>query len=71
MSKTTKTTTKKKPAAGATAKQSDFSTSITQTVGRDEIAMRAYTIYLSGQGGTELDHWLQAERELLGDRVQL
>lgn len=70
MSKTTKTT-KKKPAAGATARQTDSSASITQTVGRDEIAMRAYTIYLSGQGGTELDHWLQAERELLGDRVQV
>ncbi|OFZ19843.1 MAG: hypothetical protein A2X94_13120 [Bdellovibrionales bacterium GWB1_55_8] len=31
-----------------------------------EVALRAYSIYLSGQGGSQLDHWLQAERELLG-----
>lgn len=28
------------------------------------IAKRAYEIYLSGKGGSEVDNWLQAEREL-------
>jgi len=28
------------------------------------IARRAYEIYLSGKGGSDLDNWLQAEREL-------
>ena len=31
---------------------------------REEIARRAYEIYLSGQGGSELDDWLRAEAEL-------
>jgi hypothetical protein len=30
----------------------------------DEIAVRAYEIYLSGHGGDDLDNWLRAEREL-------
>lgn len=30
----------------------------------ERIQVRAYEIYCSGQGGGELDHWLQAEREL-------
>jgi hypothetical protein len=30
------------------------------------IAKRAYEIHLSGQGGSELDNWLRAERELRG-----
>lgn len=33
-------------------------------VTRDRIAQRAYEIFASGKPGTELDHWLQAEREL-------
>jgi hypothetical protein len=31
----------------------------------DEIAERAYEIHLSGEGGDELENWLQAERELM------
>jgi len=31
---------------------------------QDEIAVRAYEIHESGDGGDELDNWLRAEREL-------
>jgi Protein of unknown function (DUF2934) len=31
---------------------------------QDEIAVRAYEIHESGEGGDELENWLQAEREL-------
>ena len=30
----------------------------------DEIAVRAYEIHESGEGGDELENWLRAEREL-------
>lgn len=33
-------------------------------VTHEMIAKRAYEIHLSGQGGSELDNWLRAEREL-------
>lgn len=33
---------------------------------QEMIAKRAYEIHLSGQGGSELDNWLRAERELRG-----
>jgi Protein of unknown function (DUF2934) len=32
----------------------------------EAIAIRAYEIYRSGQGGSSDDHWYRAERELLG-----
>jgi hypothetical protein len=32
----------------------------------DAIAKRAYEIWQSGQGGSEFDNWLRAERELRG-----
>jgi hypothetical protein len=28
------------------------------------IAKRAYEIYLSGKGGSQMENWLRAEREL-------
>jgi hypothetical protein len=31
-----------------------------------DIAQRAYEIWSSGQGGSETDNWLRAERELRG-----
>jgi hypothetical protein len=31
-----------------------------------DIAKRAYEIWASGQGGSETDNWLRAERELRG-----
>lgn len=35
-------------------------------VTHDMVAKRAYEIFQSGQGGSELDNWLRAERELKG-----
>ena len=35
---------------------------------QEEIAVRAYEIHESGEGGDELDNWLRAERELEADR---
>jgi hypothetical protein len=35
-------------------------------VTRDMIAKRAYEIYASGKGGSQVDNWLRAERELKG-----
>jgi hypothetical protein len=32
----------------------------------EDIARRAYELYESGADGDELEHWLQAERELVG-----
>ena len=40
---------------------------------REEIRRRAYEIYL-GRGeepGTEIEDWLQAERELMGDQLKI
>ena len=33
----------------------------------EQIAKRAYEIHLSGSGGSEMDNWLRAERELRGN----
>jgi hypothetical protein len=33
-------------------------------VTQEMIAKRAYEIYRSGKGGSEMDNWLRAEREL-------
>jgi len=33
---------------------------------QEQIAIRAYEIYLSGTGGSESDNWHRAERELRG-----
>jgi hypothetical protein len=35
------------------------------TVTADEIAVRAYHLWEAGSPGDELEHWLQAERELV------
>ena len=35
-------------------------------VTRDQIAKRAFEIYASGKGGSQVDNWLRAERELKG-----
>ena len=39
----------------------------------EEIALRAYQIYLErgGAPGSELEDWIQAERELLGENGRL
>ena len=35
------------------------------TVTPDDIAVRAYHLWEAGSPGDELEHWLQAERELV------
>jgi len=35
-------------------------------VTREQIAKRAFEIYASGKGGSQVDNWLRAERELKG-----
>jgi len=35
-------------------------------VTQDDIARKAYEIWTSGQGGSEYDNWVRAERELRG-----
>ena len=52
----------------ATAEQSaaevgDAMTAETE-ISHDAIALRAHEIHLSGEGGTDIDNWLRAEREL-------
>ena len=37
-------------------------------VSREAIAGRAYQIWKSGKGGSELQNWVQAEKELRGGR---
>jgi hypothetical protein len=41
------------------------------TIDRDELARRAYELYLArgGEDGRDLDDWLTAERELAESRV--
>ena len=50
------------PAAAAAAPARPASKPVTQEL----IARRAYEIWASGQGGTELENWIRAERELRG-----
>jgi hypothetical protein len=37
---------------------------VKKEVTREQIAEKAYYISISGQGGSEMDNWLRAEREL-------
>ena len=39
-------------------------TSTKKEITREQIAKRAYEISRGGTGGTEIDNWLRAEREL-------
>ncbi len=38
----------------------------TKAVLQSDIALRAFNFFQSGHGGSALDNWLRAERELLG-----
>ena len=40
--------------------------SATRVVTCEMIAQRAYEIWQSGNGGSEMENWLRAERELRG-----
>jgi hypothetical protein len=50
------------PAAAAAAAARPAAKAVTQEL----IARRAYEIWASGQGGTEMENWIRAERELRG-----
>jgi hypothetical protein len=39
---------------------------VKREVTHEMIAKRAYEIFVSGKGGSQLDNWLRAERELRG-----
>jgi hypothetical protein len=38
---------------------------VDKLVSHDDIAKRAYAMYISGSEGSSNDHWLRAERQLL------
>lgn len=38
--------------------------SIRPQISHEQIAKRAYEIYASGKGGSQVENWLRAEREL-------
>ncbi len=50
-------------AAGASARPA---VAASKPVTHELIARRAYEIWASGQGGTEMENWIRAERELRG-----
>lgn len=49
-----------------TAAPSTAPVSAARPVTEADIAKRAYELFCSGMPGGQLDHWLQAERELRG-----
>ena len=48
------------PKHSATTQQ----TNTNKTVSKEQIAKRAYEIWASGKGGSQLENWLRAEKEL-------
>ena len=50
------------PKGGSTTQQ----TNTNKTVSKEAIAKRAYEIWASGKGGSQLENWLRAEKELRG-----
>ena len=77
-SKSAATTIKSPAAKGPVAKTAEASTPIRNTpipkvaapvrkeVTQEMISRRAYEIHLSGTGGSDVDNWHRAERELRG-----
>jgi hypothetical protein len=53
---------------GASAIPQLRATRAQRTVTNEMIAKRAYEIYASGKGGSQIDNWIRAERELRGER---
>ena len=37
-----------------------------RAIAHEQIALRAYELHLAGAGGDPVEHWLRAERELVG-----
>ena len=54
----------KKAATAKTAVRKRVTKKQTTAIGREQIAERAYYLYLE-RGGDELENWLHAERELV------
>jgi len=40
-----------------------------QVVPHEQIALRAYELFLQEGGGSDVSHWLRAEQELLGSQL--
>jgi hypothetical protein len=60
----TRTAARPKPARRSIRKRS--ATAAPVAVTHEQIAARAYELHLAGAGGDPLEHWLRAERELVG-----
>lgn len=61
--------TNKKPAPVTTAVRNSAIPKVSaarKEITREMIAIRAFEISVGGTGGTELDNWVRAERELKG-----
>jgi hypothetical protein len=54
----------KKPTTTTTRKRTMKAVPALPEVSAEEIALRAYMISISGDGGDQLENWLRAEREL-------
>jgi len=54
------------PQSAAPASAAAARPAATKQVTHDLIARRAYEIWASGQGGSEMENWIRAERELRG-----
>ena len=52
--------------ASPAARSSRPTAAAAKPVTHELIARRAYEIWASGQGGTEMENWIRAERELRG-----
>ncbi len=52
------------PRAGTPSFSTAPRTTPRKEISKEAIAKRAYEIFLSGKGGTDMENWLRAEREL-------
>ena len=52
--------------AGSASAASSAARPASKPVSQDLIARRAYEIWASGQGGSDMENWIRAERELRG-----
>jgi hypothetical protein len=65
-SSTSKRTTRQSATTTTPARNSPVPrpSAMRRDVSHEMIAKRAYEIYVSGRGGSQVDNWLRAEREL-------
>ncbi len=71
VAKTTPTTNQsgRAPKAQSIAKAQADSSAPKKVITTEQIARRAYEIYASGKGGTEIENWHRAERDLREGRA--